>query len=79
MHLPVILGAAQHGRSPKLIFFRPRTFAVNELLIKDLLIKNDDLGWMIDKYIDDQSKPNECYAGRPSRKDRARPQNPPAH
>ncbi|BGP36134.1 hypothetical protein JCM10449v2_000032 [Rhodotorula kratochvilovae] len=28
---------------------------VNELLIKDLLIKNDDLGWMIDKYIDDQS------------------------
>ncbi|GAA5935258.1 hypothetical protein JCM3775_007250 [Rhodotorula graminis] len=28
---------------------------VNELLIKDLLIKNDDLGWMIDKYVDDQS------------------------
>ncbi|GAA5873315.1 hypothetical protein JCM8547_007067 [Rhodosporidiobolus lusitaniae] len=28
---------------------------VNELLIKDLLIRNDDLGWMIDKYIDDQS------------------------
>ncbi|KAM0793634.1 hypothetical protein ACM66B_001066 [Microbotryomycetes sp. NB124-2] len=28
---------------------------VNELLIKDLLISNDDLGWMIDKYIDDQS------------------------
>ncbi|GAA5991413.1 hypothetical protein JCM10908_003302 [Rhodotorula pacifica] len=28
---------------------------VNELLVKDLLIKNDDLGWMIDKYIDDQS------------------------
>ncbi|BGP04251.1 Mannan endo-1,6-alpha-mannosidase DCW1 [Rhodotorula toruloides] len=28
---------------------------VNELLIKDLLIRNDGLGWMIDKYIDDQS------------------------
>ncbi|GAA5897852.1 hypothetical protein JCM5296_006093 [Sporobolomyces johnsonii] len=28
---------------------------VNELLVKDLLIKNDGLGWMIDKYVDDQS------------------------
>ncbi|SGY38001.1 BQ5605_C003g01938 [Microbotryum silenes-dioicae] len=28
---------------------------VNELLIKDLLIKNDDKGWMIDAYVDDQS------------------------
>ncbi|KAI5480809.1 alpha-1,6-mannanase, glycoside hydrolase family 76 protein [Pseudohyphozyma bogoriensis] len=27
----------------------------NELLVRDLLIKNDGLGWMIDKYIDDQS------------------------
>lgn len=35
------------------------TLPVNELLIKDLLIKNDDLGWMIDKYIDDQSK-SQC-------------------
>ncbi|GAA6000033.1 uncharacterized protein JCM10292_003591 [Rhodotorula paludigena] len=28
---------------------------VNEYLIKDLLIKNDGFGWMIDDYIDDQS------------------------
>jgi len=28
----------------------------NELLITDLLIKNGDTNWIIDKYIDDQSK-----------------------
>ena len=40
-----------HGRADALVAL----LAVNELLIKDLLIKNDDLGWMIDKYVDDQS------------------------
>ena len=33
---------------------------------------------MIDKYIDDQSKPNECYGDRSSSKDRIRPPNSPA-
>lgn len=38
------------------LIIHSRSRAVNELLIKDLLIKNDGLGWMIDKYIDDQSE-----------------------